>query len=57
MLWQLVEQFGDVAGTEDLVDVGKFLWLVGGEVRRENTLDSALSTEKLTGSTGARAGG
>lgn len=49
---ELVEELGDVAGAEDLVDVGEFLGLVRREVRREHALRLALPPEELAG--GAR---
>lgn len=46
---QLVENLGDIASAEHLVDVGKFLGLVRWEVRREHALLGALPPEKFAG--------
>lgn len=46
---ELVEDLGDIAGPEYLVDVGELLGLVRWEIRREHALLRAFSPEKLTG--------
>ena len=44
---QLVEELGDVAGPEDLVDVRELLRLVRGKVRGEDAVRLALPAEEL----------
>lgn len=44
---EFVEEFGDVAGAEDFVDVGEFLGLVWGEVGGKNALWLAFAAEEF----------
>jgi hypothetical protein len=44
---ELVQQLGDIAGAEDLMDIGEFVGLVGGEVGREHTFRRTLAAQKL----------
>lgn len=51
MLGQLIEKLGNVASSEDLVNVCEFLGLVGWKVRCENALGGALSTKEFASCT------
>lgn len=44
---ELVEELGDVAGAEDLVDIGELLGLLGGEVRGEYAPRHAFPPQEL----------
>lgn len=44
---ELVQQLGNIAGAEDLVDIGEFVGLVRGEVGREHTFRRAFAAQKL----------
>lgn len=46
---ELVEKLGDVAGTEDLVDVGELLRLFRWEVGGEDAAGHAFSPQELAG--------
>ncbi|CAH9069575.1 unnamed protein product [Cuscuta europaea] len=49
LLRDLVEDFGDVAGAEDLVDLGEFHRVVGAEVGGELAVEDALPLQQLAG--------
>jgi hypothetical protein len=44
---KLIEQLGDIAGAEDLVNIGEFVRLVRREIGRKHTFRRALAPEKL----------
>ncbi|CAH9060227.1 unnamed protein product [Cuscuta epithymum] len=52
LLRDLVENFGDVASAEDLVDLGEFLRVVGAEVGGELAVGDALPLQQLAGGAG-----
>ena len=48
---EVVKELGDVAGAEDLVDVGELLGLLWWKVRGENAAGHAFAPQELAGST------
>lgn len=48
---EVVEELGDIAGAENLVDVGELLGLLRWEVRGENAAGHAFAPQELAGGT------
>lgn len=44
---KLIEQLGDIAGAEDLVNIGEFVRLVRREIGRKHTFRRALAPEEF----------
>lgn len=54
---EVVEELGDIAGAENLVDVGELLGLLRWEVRSENAAGHAFAPQELASGTGWVVGG